>query len=255
MNFNFSEIKKNYDRDGFAIINKVFTDEEANNFNRFVRRHANKDFAAILNADRYESLYDQDERYKSDLTCEEIKETSDFTRSILTDNRMKRLLDEIHGSECIALSSQFIFKESKSPYSKQAWLPHQDNFYPKNKNAAYVTLNWFLRDADLENGTIFCYPGSHKLGLLPAENKISFREKIGSRPGSECKVPDEFLDKRKDMIIPANSIVILHGNCIHGSYENNSDRSRPWFSGCYMTKGEDFVVGKNSKREIINFNN
>tara|TARA_B110000008_G_scaffold220993_1_gene221270 strand:- start:5346 stop:6131 length:786 start_codon:yes stop_codon:yes gene_type:complete len=248
---NLSEKKNQYDKYGFCILKKVFTDDEADNLNKYLRRHATKDFAAIINPDRYETLYEQDERFKSDITCEEIEETSNYARSILTDKRMKTILDEIHGSNCIALSSQFIFKEAKSPYANQAWRPHQDNFYPKNKNAAYVTLNWFLRKADVENGTIYCYPGTHKLGLLPAENNVSFREKIGNNPGSECKIPSEFLNKKQDMIIPANSIVILHGNCIHGSYPNLSERSRPWFSGCYMTEGEDFIEGKNSKRKII----
>lgn len=248
---NLLEKKKDYNEMGFCILEKVFTDNEAKKFNNYIRRHANKDFAAIINPDRYEDLYEQDERSKSDITIEEIEETSKFARKILTDKRMKTILQEIHGSNCVGLSSQFIFKEAKSPYAKQAWRPHQDNFYPKNKNAAYITLNWFLRKADVENGTIYCYPGTHKLGLLPAENNISFREKIGSNPGSECKIPDKYIDKKYDINIPENSIVVLHGNCIHGSYPNISQRSRPWFSCCYMSEGEDFIEGKSSKRKII----
>ena len=253
MNLNWLEIKKHYERDGFYIFNKVFTDDEASNLNKYFRRHANKDFAALINPDRYETLYKQDERYKSDIVCNEIEETSNYARSILTDSKMKTILNNVHGFSCVGLSTQFIFKESMSPYASQAWLPHQDNFYPKNKNAAYVTLNWFLKDTDVENGTIFCYPGSHKLGLLPADDNVSFREKIGKRPGSECKIPDEFLNKKKDMIIPSNSILILNGNCIHGSYPNLSKRSRPWYSCCYMTEGESFIEGKNSKRKKIKF--
>ena len=240
-----------YDKNGYVILEKIFSDEEADFFNKCIRRHANKSFAALINPDRYESLLEQDERPKSDITLEEIEETSALARSIMTDKRMVSLLDTFHGSKTIGLSSQFIFKEAYSDYSSQAWRPHQDNFYPKNKNAAYITLNWFLKDADKENGTIYCYPGSHKLGLLPAENNISFREKVGDNPGSECEIPDEFKNKKTDIIIPANSIVILNGNCIHGSYPNNSSRSRPWFSSCYISEGEEFYIGKSSKREKL----
>ncbi len=247
-------LKNFYDENGYVIIEKVFSDDEADFFNRCIRRHANQSFAALINPDRYESLLDQDERPKSDITLSEIKETSSLARSIMKDKRMVDLLDKFHNSKTIGLSSQFIFKEAYSDYSSQAWKPHQDNFYPKNKNAAYITLNWFLKDADKENGTIFCYPGSHKLGLLPAENNISFREKVGENPGSECKIPDNLADKKTDMIIPGNSIVILNGNCIHGSYPNNSNRSRPWFSSCYISDGEEFYVGKSSKRMQINLN-
>lgn len=245
------EQKKFYDENGYVILEKVFTDSEAKAFNSFIRRHANIDFAAIINPDRYESLLKQDERPKSDITLKEIEETSNMARSIMTDKRMSDLLNFFHEKKAVALSSQFIFKEAHSGYSSQAWKPHQDNFYPKSKNSAYITLNWFLRDADRENGTIYCYPGSHKLGLLPAENNISFREKVGNNPGSECKIPNEFLDKKRDIIIPGNSIVVLNGNCIHGSYPNHSDRSRPWFSSCYITENEEFIVGNSSKREKI----
>lgn len=245
------EQKKFYDENGYVILEKVFTDSEAEAFNSFIRRHANIDFAAIINPDRYESLLEQDERPKSDITLKEIEETSSMARSIMTDKRMSDLLNFFHEKKAVALSSQFIFKEAHSAYSSQAWKPHQDNFYPKSKNSAYITLNWFLRDADRENGTIYCYPGSHKLGLLPAENNISFREKVGNNPGSECKIPNEFLDKKRDIIIPGNSIVVLNGNCIHGSYPNHSDRSRPWFSSCYITENEEFIVGNSSKREKI----
>lgn len=248
------EQKKFYDENGYVILEKVFADSEAKAFNSFIRRHANIDFAAIINPDRYESLLEQDERPKSDITLKEIEETSNMARSIMTDKRMSDLLNFFHEKKAVALSSQFIFKEAHSRYSSQAWKPHQDNFYPKSKNSAYITLNWFLRDADRENGTIYCYPGSHKLGLLPAENNISFREKVGNNPGSECKIPNEFLDKKRDIIIPGNSIVVLNGNCIHGSYPNHSDRSRPWFSSCYITKGEEFVVGSSSKRVEISLN-
>ena len=246
------DLKNFYDENGYVIIEKVFTDSEADMFNRYIRRHANNSFSALINPDRYDSLLEQDERPKSDLMLAEVEETANLSRSIMTDKRMVDVLKRFHEKKTVALSSQFIFKEAYSDYASQAWKPHQDNFYPKSKNAAYVTLNWFLKDADKQNGTIFCYPGSHKLGLLPTENNISFREKVGDNPGSECIIPTELLDKKKDMIIPGNSIVVLNGNCIHGSYPNNSNRSRPWYSSCYISEGEKFVVGKSSKREEIN---
>lgn len=240
-----------FNENGYVVVPDIFSEEECDTLNRYIRRHANNDFAAIVNPDRYEELEKQDERKKSDITKEEIKETSDFVNKVLTDGRIGHVLRTLQGEEVVGLSSQFIFKEAYSPYCTQAWRPHQDNYYPQNKNGKYITMNWFLRNADVENGTIYCYPGTHKLGLLPAEDNISFREKAGTNPGSECKIPEEFKDKKTDVIIPANSIVFLHGNCIHGSHPNNSDRSRPWLSCCYISEGEDFVVGANAKRKPI----
>ena len=94
-----------YDENGYVILEKIFSDEEADFFNKCIRRHANKSFAALINPDRYESLLEQDERPKSDITLEEIEETSALARSIMTDKRMVSLLDTFHGSKTIGLSS------------------------------------------------------------------------------------------------------------------------------------------------------
>ena len=48
-----------YDKNGYVILEKIFSDEEAEFFNKCIRRHANKSFAALINPDRYESLLEQ----------------------------------------------------------------------------------------------------------------------------------------------------------------------------------------------------
>lgn len=151
----------------------------------------------------------------------------------------------------MGLSSQFLFKEAYSTYSSQAWNPHQDSWYPGDKNGEYVTSNWYLRGADKENGTIYVYPGSHKLGLLDANPEKSFREDPTTNPGSKCRVPDNFINNVVDVVVPRNAIVFLHGQTIHGSYPNNSGRSRPFYACCYISKGEKFLVGENAKRAVI----
>ena len=86
--------KKNfYDDNGYVILEKIFSDSEAETFNSFIRRHANDAFAAIINPDRYESLLEQDKRPKSDLTLKEIKETSSMARAIMTDKKMSDILN------------------------------------------------------------------------------------------------------------------------------------------------------------------
>ena len=42
-----------YRKNGYLIVQNIFTNEEAIKFNLFLRRHANKDFAAIVNPDRF----------------------------------------------------------------------------------------------------------------------------------------------------------------------------------------------------------
>jgi len=63
----------------------------------------------------------------------------------------------------------------------------------------------------------------------------------------------DFFNKKIDIKLNANSVVFLHGNTIHGSYSNDSERSRPWYSTCYITKGEYYNIGKSSRRVEIGF--
>jgi len=240
-----------YRENGYLVVENIFTEEESICYNQQMRRHANKDFAAIINPDRFEDLYEQDERPKSDLTLEEISETATFSKYIMKHPTVVSILETLQEKEVVGLSSQFIFKEAYSPYCAQAWRPHQDGWYPDDKEGAYITSNWFLRDTNKENGTIYVYPGSHKAGLQNANPQVSFRENPNSNPGSECNIPEIFIDKKVDIIIPKNSVVFLNGYCIHGSYPNNSNRSRPWYSCCYISRNAPFLRGKNAKRKEI----
>ena len=57
-----------YRDNGYLIVKKVLSEESCDNYLSQIKKHANKDFAAIMNPDRYETLYKLDERPKSDLT-------------------------------------------------------------------------------------------------------------------------------------------------------------------------------------------
>ena len=125
-----------YRENGYLIVKNIFTDEEANRFNQLIRRHANKDFAAIVNPDRYEQLSNQDERPKSDVRDEDIKETNIFCSAVMKNPKLVNILKILQKKEVVGLSSQFIFKEANSAYSSQAWKPHQDSSYPGDKNGS-----------------------------------------------------------------------------------------------------------------------
>ena len=144
--------------------------------------------------------------------------------------------------------SQMLFKEKKTKYSKQSWLPHQDNSYPKNKNGNYITINIFLNKASKQNGSLFIYEKSHTFGIFKYVRKISYREK-DEKPGN-------FIDTKKfkkiDLNFNVGDMLILHGNLVHGSYPNHSNNSRPLYSVSYITKNEKFISGLNAQRKVLN---
>ena len=226
-----------YHENGFVIIKNLLDNEYCDMFYETIKQHADIYFSAIMNPDRFEFLIAQSFENTDNLlslndkvSCvEKILKTSKMCRDLLKNKKISKILSTIQGNEVKGLMSQMLFKEAKSKYCSQAWQPHQDNAYPKNKNGQYLTINLFLKDAFKKNGSLYAYKGSHKSGLFENIEVPSYREKIG------------------DMLV-------LHGNCIHGSYPNYSNFSRPLFSCSYITKGEDFIAGKNAQRKIIDLN-
>ena len=163
------------------------------------------------------------------------------------------VLEQLYGEEISALMSHILWKEPGSPYANQWWHPHQDNSYAKNPDGKYFTTNLFFQDADPENGMINIYPGTHKYGLLDYEPQISYHEKIGKIPGNKTIFPKnyDYDTKKTDLYVKAGDFLIMHGNCVHGSYPNKSDRSRALLSASYVTKGAHFEPGPSAQRMEI----
>lgn len=219
-----------YDIMGYLIVADILSSEECNNILRIYESHADENFSQILNLDR-----------------ERVREIRDLMRH----PGIVSTLDRLQRWEVDAIQSIILFKRAGSRYSTQAWNPHQDNSYPQGPYPSYITANIFLADADRKNGCMYLYPGSHREPLLPFVETLSYKEPVGTNPGNKVEVPEEYLDKKVDLAIKKGSMLVLNGHLIHGSYPNNSKRSRPLCSISYITKGVEFILGKNAKRMRI----
>lgn len=251
---------------GYLIIKNVLSNKTCDLFLEQIKKHADEDFSAIMNPDRFEFLVAQsmgsmistlplNEKVHQ---VEECKKTAEMTFQLMSNITAVSILEELQEHEVVALMSQMLFKEAGSRYADQAWQPHQDNVYVQNNSknhnghtTQYVTTNFFLSDADKTNGGLYVYSGSHKFGLFDADKKISYRESDGS-PGN--KISDSFLKKfeKIECSFKKGDLLVLNGNCVHGSHSNLSNRSRPLLSVSYITKGESFIPGKNANRKVIN---
>ncbi len=252
------EQKDFYYRNGYLVAPTVFSNEESGTILNILYMHANKDFAAILNPDRPEYLIAQiAQDFPADYplgkrvdSIESAVETAKIMRNIMKDSRIVSILETLQGKEVVGLQSQILFKQADSPYALQAWEPHQDNSYIKS-NGQYITTNLFLEDANKENGTLYFYPGSHKEGLFPIIERKSYREPAGTNPGNIAQMPIDKYEK-VDVNFKKGDLLVLHGDCVHGSYPNISKtRSRPLFSCSYITKGEEFFPGTTARRKVI----
>jgi len=248
-----------YNENGCLIIKGALPLEKVDDYRERIRLHANSDFAAIMNPDRFEFLVAQsDWMFGGDSSLpdkvkyiEFCRETSQATEFFFKHSNIVSVLEALQGEEIVGLMTQMLFKEAQSKYAHQAWNPHQDNAYPQNKNSKYVTINIWLEDADIENGTLYIYPGSHKNGIYEFEKKTSYRE-VDNSPGH--KISDEILNsfEKVDVTFKKGDMIVMNGNMIHGSYPNVSkERNRPFLSCCYISKGEKFNPGYNSQKKPI----
>lgn len=221
-----------YHVNGFLIVEDVVSAERCDELLQIALRHAEKDFAILMNLDR---------------------RVPEF-RALVMDPKVVGMLETLQGKEVVEIMNQMVFKRPQSPYASQEWNPHQDNSYPQARLGTHVTAMTFLADSDPENGGLYVHPGSQCEGLLPYEPVMSHHEKPGTKPGNCIK--GKVLDKypRLDLRTKKGSMLILHGECIHGSHPNLSDRPRPTFSVPYLNYGEPFWPGsaeRSDKRVFI----
>lgn len=215
-----------FKENGYAVIEGLFSDQEADAMLSTCERLAGQDHKAVLNPDR---------------SVPEL-------RNVMKDSRVVSVLEKFQGAEVVGVMSQVFYKQVGSPFASTAWNPHQDNAYPQAEDASYITINIFLHDTDPENGGMYIYPGSHREAVLPFEPVPSYQ--AGTNPGNKIEVPEKY--KKVDLRIRKGGVLFLHGHVIHGSHPNVSEnRNRTLYSCCYVTKGKSFLAGRTANRMAI----
>lgn len=250
-------IKSFFNENGYVVIKNFFSKKECSNFLEIISRYSSKGYPPIMNPDRLDFLISQS--YKKIEQFKKLKDKVNFIRnlqndanyfkSIITGKKILNLLKKIKKKKINALMSQMIFKKANTTYSLQSWEPHQDNSYPQNKNGEYITINIFMNNSTKKNGTLFIWEKSHIYGIFDYKRKISYREK-DNKPGNVSRSNKEFSKKILDFKI--GDLLILHGNLVHGSFPNESNKSRQLYSASYLPVGEKFISGANAQRKIIN---
>jgi ectoine hydroxylase-related dioxygenase (phytanoyl-CoA dioxygenase family) len=258
MNNNLEKIKKKFLSDGYCVVKNIISKKQCDFFLKTINKYSSKNYPPILNPDRREFLISQavnkiqnlkNLRDQTKFLKDMEKDISVF-RSFMINKKIMKILYFLKSKKVDPLMSQMIFKKAKTKFSKQSWQPHQDNSYIKNKNGHYITTNLFLKKSNYSNGTLYIWEKSHKEGLLKFKFKKSFREKDG-KPGNIVKTKKKY--RVKFLNFDKGDLLILHGNCVHGSHSNNSNRSRPLYSVSYMPVGEKFISGKNAQRVRLNY--
>jgi phytanoyl-CoA hydroxylase len=175
----------------------------------------------------------------------QVPQVRDFIRN----GRIADIAESLHRfSPMDYLMVHAIWKRPGTPFAKHAWNPHQDAKYNGHAPEMGALITIAIEDSDPGNGGMYIYPGSHKLPLLYHEPNESY-DPNNSTPGDKCLIPDEFKDKRLDLAMKQGDVYVQHGHLIHGSYSNDSDRSRMQLGIVVIVRGEKYNTGgRNANR-------
>jgi phytanoyl-CoA hydroxylase len=234
---------KFYQDNGYVIYDGIVSEADCDAVLAIYERHADDDYATILNLDR---------------------EVPDIRERVMKHPTVVDIVENLTGSEMVGCQTFFLFKKPGTRYAKQEFAPHQDNSYPRAVPGAYLAVDISLCDQDANSGGICLWPGTHKLGLLPFEERTGYREKEGEKAGNKVVLPDHvYLNDFKpdignglvfdkiDVSLKKGQAIVFDGDLIHASYPNRSENWRPAIITNYLAKDAEMIEGRTAKRMRI----
>ncbi|KAJ8747789.1 hypothetical protein K2173_002185 [Erythroxylum novogranatense] len=150
-----------------------------------------------------------------------LHELDPVFRNFSCSEKVSNLLLSLGYKRPIIIQSMYIFKQ---PGIGGEVVPHQDNSFLYTEPTTCTGLWLALEDAKVVNGCLWAIPGSHKNGLV--------RRFLRGEQGVYFDRPSPSYDQ-KDFVpieVKAGSLVVIHGDLIHQSFENMSPKSRHAYS-------------------------
>uniref|UniRef100_T1KQ56 Fe2OG dioxygenase domain-containing protein n=1 Tax=Tetranychus urticae TaxID=32264 RepID=T1KQ56_TETUR len=142
---------------------------------------------------------------------------------VTMDGRIKTLFREAGFVEPHFVESLVNFKHARIGTTIPA---HQDATFLYTEPQIKLMGFWIpLEDATLENGCLWFIPGSHN---EPVRRRW-IRNKEGQEPRMIFTCPEIKYDESKfvPVPVPKGSLVLIHGQVVHKSEPNRSNKSRP----------------------------
>ncbi|KAI7795888.1 phytanoyl-CoA dioxygenase domain-containing protein 1 [Triplophysa rosa] len=143
-------------------------------------------------------------------------------KSITHSSKVQNLAQKLELINPVILQSMYIFKQ---PGIGGEVTPHQDATFLYTEPLGRVMGMWIaLEDATVDNGCLWFTPGSHKNGI----SRRMVRTPKGMFPLTDFIGREQAHDNK--LFVPApvkkGGAILIHGEVVHRSAENTSDRSR-----------------------------
>lgn len=214
-----------YDKNGFALVKSVFSHAECDALVEAALPLADANFRPVMMPHRMDDAFLAALRHK----------------------KLVALMREAVGGTPAGLQTQWFFcRPGTHGFSR-----HQDNFFVEAADGVFASVWCPMVDTMPENGGLIVYPGSHKLGMLPVR-KLPPEALAGQDPNArneESVVPEGM--EPVSVSVPKGAALLIHGELVHASHTNHSDRFRYVLLNTYIREGEAFRPGNHAKRAMV----
>ena len=192
---------------------------------------------------------------EQNIPIQSIHRKSKPFHDVLISKEVLEPLDSLRNQRKIPINTTFVFAKPQNKFENGS-RPHQDWPGPKGPVDSYIVVGLAIEGADESNGALIAFPGSHKLGILPAADISVFAEyekdpSKGIPPlGRWCEVPAGL--KEVQLSYPVGSLLIMHALLVHYSHKNNHPTR--WRRHLYMDfieDGDPFWPGWKSQRALV----
>jgi ectoine hydroxylase len=215
-----------FQRDGYVILPQLLDAEETSLLREIAKQDAELAARATSRADG--------EGGAVKLVVE--NELADHTiyAALVRSQRIVHACEQVLGDEVYHYHHKMILKEARVG---GAWAWHQDYGYWYNNGCLWPDMASCLiavDPANRENGCLQVVRGSHRLGRID-------HQKVGDQTGADPERVREIVHRLETVYVEldAGSAVLFHGNTLHRSDQNTSERPRWAFICCYNTRHND----------------
>lgn len=223
-----SQIKSNYQKNGFIIVKNLFTNNEIN----MVLKESEKIKKIIQNKNQRYFHKTKDNKINTIHNIQKFFKGS-YLSKLAKKKTLIKIVEKLLNSKSKLRNIEFFLKPKKTgmkaPY-------HQDNHYWNIINANALNVWIACSSASKKNGGLIYLNGSQNLGTI--KHSTSFV------PGSSQQISNDILKKLKfKKICPKISkgdCIIHHPEVIHGSEKNTSNIDRIGLVISYMSSSAKY---------------
>jgi phytanoyl-CoA hydroxylase len=124
--------------------------------------------------------------------------------------------------------------------------PHTDNTYIRSKPLSCTGVWIALDDATIENGALYGVPKSHLKQTEYFMSLVADQNGLRKTIYNKDKAPEYDLEDAVPLEAKKGSVVLLHGDFVHFSYSNSSEKQRHAYTIHVVETGGEYIWEKDN---------